>query len=295
MKAVKNWTEEQVKAVTERYATTDTRTLAAEIGKTYSAVKAFAKNRKIKKAGRGVKKPWTDAEDDYLRKHYPDGSIDMICDALGRSKYSVAKRVDIIGVRRSAAYMAALHAKNGRFLTKAGVKNRFKKGGVSALKGKRLEDIMSPEALENSKKTRFKKGQTPHNYKPIGYERVTVDGYVEVKVRDDAHDSKNNFELKQRIIWAEHNGPVPPGHVVEFIDGNRYNFSVQNLRLITREQNLLANTVSDTSILKRFLKIRDPDAIAEYMEKHPELIELKRQQVKINGKLKKLKKGARKA
>jgi len=38
------------------------------------------------------------------------------------------------------------------------------------------------------------------------------------------------------LIWERHNGPVPPGHVVIFGDGNRRNFDPGNLLLVSRKQ-----------------------------------------------------------
>jgi len=44
----------------------------------------------------------------------------------------------------------------------------YQKGNVPLNKGKKIEEYMSPEAIERSKKTRFKKGNVPHNANPEG-------------------------------------------------------------------------------------------------------------------------------
>lgn len=58
------------------------------------------------------------------------------------------------------------------------------------------------------------KGNLPHNTKPIGYERISKDGYVEVKVkmRPSSPYCNDNFIPKHRLLWEAENGPVPKGH-----------------------------------------------------------------------------------
>ena len=77
--------------------------------------------------------------------------------------------------------------------------------------------------------TSFKKGQMPHNHKPVGHERITVDGFIEVKVAEP-----NVFKGKHRIVYEQHHGEIPKGHVIKFIDGNPLNCEISNLMLISR-------------------------------------------------------------
>ncbi len=89
------------------------------------------------------------------------------------------------------------------------------------------------------KATQFKKGDKAHNWVPVGSERITRDGYAEVKVQDGK--LQKNWKGKHILIWEEHNGPVPPGHVVIFGDGNNRNFDLDNLILVTRKQPVRLN------------------------------------------------------
>lgn len=86
------------------------------------------------------------------------------------------------------------------------------------------------------KATQFKKGNRPHNYMPIGSERVNGDGYVDIKIADP-----NKWRAKHHIIWEEHNGPVPGGHAIIFGDGNNRKFDINNLILVSRQQLLILN------------------------------------------------------
>jgi hypothetical protein len=90
---------------------------------------------------------------------------------------------------------------------------------------------MTAEGIRRSSQTRFKKGQLPHNTKPIGYERVDENGYVYLKV-----SMEHKMVLKHRYVWEQANGPIPDGHNIAFRDGNRQNCDLSNLYLISREE-----------------------------------------------------------
>lgn len=102
---------------------------------------------------------------------------------------------------------------------RSGIDSRFKSGQPSWNKGKK--------GIGGGGSTRFKKGQRPHNYKPLGSERVNGEGYVDVKIAEP-----NVWKTKHRLIWEEVNGPIPKDHVVIFGDGNRRNFALDNLLLV---------------------------------------------------------------
>lgn len=111
---------------------------------------------------------------------------------------------------------------------KSGLDCRFKPGHIPLNKGKKGEGGWPP--------TQFKKGSKPHNYKPIGTERVNGDDYVDIKVADP-----NKWKGKHILVWEKYNGPVPKGHAVIFGDGNRRNFDPENLILVTKQQLLILN------------------------------------------------------
>lgn len=117
---------------------------------------------------------------------------------------------------------------------KTGTTGRFEKGHVPANKGK------PHPTVGRMAETQFKKGGLPPNTKPIGYERITKDGYIEVKVkmRPSSPLCKDNFILKHRLIWEEANGPIPKGYKVTFLDGNKQNCVFENLALVTNAEHL---------------------------------------------------------
>lgn len=117
-----------------------------------------------------------------------------------------------------------------------GLTGRFEKGHKTFNKGKKWNEYMSKESQAKSKKTTFKKGHKPHNYRPVGSERITVDGFVEIKVADP-----NKWDLKSRVIYQQHYGKIPKGHKIIYLDGNRLNLDINNLKLVTFEEELIMN------------------------------------------------------
>lgn len=119
-----------------------------------------------------------------------------------------------------------LHSLRKRKGWKTGRTGQFKKG-----------NIPHPNAKpKGPNKTSFKKGNRPHNWKPVGHERVNVEGYIEVKTAEP-----KTFELKHRVIWEQHNGPIPEEMLISFIDGNRQNCNINNLEMISKSENAFRN------------------------------------------------------
>lgn len=88
----------------------------------------------------------------------------------------------------------------------------------------------------NSAKTQFKKGRLPHNTKYLGHERVTVDGYVEISIAatNPRTGYCRRYVLKHKHLWEQQHGPVPDGHVLKNLDGNRLNTDPSNWTAIPR-------------------------------------------------------------
>lgn len=105
----------------------------------------------------------------------------------------------------------------------SGVDCTYKPGSVPFNKGKKGIGGWEP--------TQFKKGNRPLNYRPVGSQRVNVDGYIEIKIADPAA-----WRPKHTVLWEEVHGPVPKGCCLLFLDNDRLNISLDNLQLITRKQ-----------------------------------------------------------
>jgi hypothetical protein len=128
-----------------------------------------------------------------------------------------------------------LHALRKRRGWRTGRTGQFVKGQESHNKGKKMPPGVGGNH-PNARKTQFKKGQLPHNTKYLGHERVNVDGYVEISVdqRNPHTGYERRYVLKHLWLWEQKNGPVPKGHCLKCLDGNRLNTAPSNWEPIPR-------------------------------------------------------------
>ena len=136
---------------------------------------------------------------------------------------------------------------------------RFEKGHATWNKG--------TKGLTKANVTSFKKGQKSHNYKPVGSERITKDGYCEIKVSDTGR----RWKSKHLVVYEKHHGKVPRGSVVIFLDGDKRNFDIDNLHLVTRNQLAMLNKNSliqkDAELTKTAINVVDLMKKISAMEK----------------------------
>jgi hypothetical protein len=105
---------------------------------------------------------------------------------------------------------------------------QFVKGFTPYNKGKK----MSAETYQKVKGTMFKKGNIPKNHREVGSERITVDGYVEIKVAEP-----NKWKLKSRVLYEQyHNITLKSTDVIIFLDRNKFNFQEDNLIRMSRSE-----------------------------------------------------------
>ena len=76
-----------------------------------------------------------------------------------------------------------------------------------------------------------KKGNRPPNYVPVGTINYTTDGYPKEKIGEP-----NQWVLKHRKVWEEHHGPIPKGHSIVFLDGDRTNYDITNLACLSKNE-----------------------------------------------------------
>ena len=118
-----------------------------------------------------------------------------------------------------------------------GMATRFQKGNKPHNKGAKM-----PEHIyDRVKPTMFKKGSKPHNTQPIGTINFRTDKegrtYAYIKIKD------SDWRLMHRVVWEQHNGSIPPGHVVRFKDGNTMHWDINNLEMIDMRNNMDRNTI----------------------------------------------------
>lgn len=162
---------------------------------------------------------YTDEEKAFLRSFIP-----------GHFSYEVQRAFEA----KFGYHITYAQIKNfkGNNKIRSGIDTTFKRNQVPPNKGKK----MSAATYDKLRKTMFKKGGIPQNYRPVGSERVNVDGYIEIKVADPS-----KWELKHRFVWEENNGKIPAGMNLIFKDNNPLNIKLDNLMLVSRAENMVIN------------------------------------------------------
>ena len=162
-------------------------------------------------------------------KIFNDEQVQFILDNYkGITTYVLADMVN----KKFGLNISRVQMKN--FLTRHKLSNglmtysQFKKGQVPHNKGKKMSD----KQYAQCKGTMFQKGSIPPNRREIGDERFDKDGYVVVKVADGRKN--RNWKPKHHVVYESVHGPIPPGYRVCFLDGNKYNFDINNIVIVKK-------------------------------------------------------------
>lgn len=169
------------------------------------------------------------------RSKFPEGLLDFVTENIsGRSSDEMAAMVrERFGIDFSVQQARAYIRNHG---LASGYDTRFQKGHVPLNKGKKQTEFMSPEQIEASRRTRFQKGNVPHNHLEVGTVVVTTDGYLARKIAEP-----NQWEMVHRRVWEDHNGPIPKGYCIIFLDGNPLNCDISNLQMVSLAENCRMN------------------------------------------------------
>ena len=187
-------------------------------------------------------------QDKLLEILYPYIPAKALGDYLGLTTSQVYNRTSRIGVKKDPKVKQQM-AK--RLFLNAGNQTRFKKGSKSWNEGKKCPNLL----LTNAAKTMFKPGRKPHNTKSDNAITIRKDTggrkYYYSKIKDGL------WVLTHRLMWEQANGPIPPKHIVRFIDGNTMNLELCNLECIPMAENANRNTIHRFSDdLKKVIRLK---------------------------------------
>ena len=192
---------------------------------------------------RAGKRLWSQADDELMRTRYPHEPTPTIARALRRTVTSVYARAGILGLTKSAAYLASPDACRLRRGDNVGAKFRFPKGHVPANKGLRRPGWSAGRMKETQFKKGTRNGVAARRYMPVGSTRL-CDGYVYRKIADALGVPwTRNWKLDHWLVWEAVHGAVPPGHAITFTNGDRTDVRLDNLQCITRRRLMARNTV----------------------------------------------------
>lgn len=220
-------TDEVASFIKENYMTVPTMDIARKFGISRSAVYTYKKKhgynmpKEISNKIRAdrQRKPITEKETEKIIEMLKTMTLREISEETGRCRNLISAKIKEIGL--------------GHIIEEKKKIGRFKKGQVSHNKGKKMPDSVR----EKVKHTFFKKGLIPHNTHKVGTEVIDRDGYTRVKIAQP-----NVWEYKQRLIWEEHHGPIDKDYKIMFIDGDKTNMHIDNLKKVSYEESMLLNS-----------------------------------------------------
>lgn len=175
-------------------------------------MKKWAWNREIV-SGVARKSPITDEIGQYILQNYK-----------GIGPTEMAKRInEQFGTSLNRNHIKRFYAVNK---LRSGLTGHFGENG------KRGNHEFRPS--EANIATQFKKGTKPHNTCDVGTTKVKSDGYVWRKIGPGRHDWKQEHIL----IWEQANGPKPEGMMIIFLDGDKSNLNLDNLKCISKAEHM---------------------------------------------------------
>lgn len=198
--------------------------------RTYSSIRAATRNHRMTCGNNKAKgyQPTLMSEKQcaWLGLHYIHISVREITDQFNR-KYQTS-----LTVQQMKTFI-----KNRGF--RSGETGWFKKGSIPPNKGLRRPGYAPGRMAE----TQFQPGPRLDLRYPIGHERLTIDGYITRKydVINPHTGVQGYYQEKHRILWIEANGPVPPSHIITFIDDDRTHCVIENLECIPRGEQARRN------------------------------------------------------
>lgn len=172
--------------------------------------------------------------------------------------------------------------------------SRFYKNQPSWNKGLKWDDFMSPEGQMKSLTRTFKNKRLPHN-------TIGIIGHITIRSKKDGSEAYKyvcvsikpfRWELYHRSIWEKQYGKIPENYTLWFIDGDTMNCVLENLECISKAENLRRNNLTDTAIASKIARGggrgKVDNELKDYILKHhPELIDIRRQELLLKQELKK--------
>ncbi|SHG28341.1 hypothetical protein [Flavobacterium johnsoniae] len=128
--------------------------------------------------------------------------------------------------------------------------------------------------------------------KGVSSERKLKDGLLQLIYDSKTERSFYNIKIEGKFIRYSrylyenfYNEKLSSDDVVFHLDGDSMNLLKENLIKINRNDLLSKNNMADEAFVKRIFRIKNPEHIKFIIDSRPELIELKKNILKLNSKL----------
>lgn len=192
---------------------------------------------------RAGKRLWSRRDDAHLRARYPHESTVALARDLRRTLTAVYARAQQLGVAKTPAYLLSAAGCRLRRGDQVGAAFRFQKGHVPANKGLRRPGWSRGRMQETQFKRGQRNGRAAQHHIAIGGTRL-IEGYLYRKISDVPNVPYTvNWKPEHRLIWERARGPVPAGHALAFVNGDRQDVRLENLASVSRREMMARNSV----------------------------------------------------
>jgi hypothetical protein len=265
------YSKEDLEKFKQLYPTTNNHELGKMFNASYKAVTSLAKRLGVVKAETYKKipidSPWNDEIDNKLRDLYADTPNPELARMFNTTVSSIKNRSKLLNIYKSEAFMKE---HSGKFKKGMHTWNKGVKGYMGANSGS------------------FKKGNQPSNTKHDNAISIRNDGGRKYKF---IRISKSVWKPLHVYKYEKKYGPIPEGHILIFKNRDTLDCSLSNIRLISREQHIEETRQSDSFIaksmaIKKGFKGKYDKELKDLIMKRPDLIEVKRVQLKLNKEIK---------
>lgn len=188
---------------------------------------------------------WSKEDLTRISELYPEHPTAEVARLLGRGIDAVYRAAFKLRITKTPEFLKAnCRLQEG---TAVGRAYRFPKGYTPANKGIRRPGWNRGRMRETQFKKGERSGMAAKKWVPIGTIRLASDGYLRIKVREAVFGEPTGWgnpdawPQYHRHVWKQHNGPIPPKHIVIFKDGDRTNCAIGNLELISMAENARRN------------------------------------------------------
>lgn len=190
---------------------------------TYGQLRAYKKRYGLVSGTHNGPRPQRNGSKTFPKKIYDH----IVANHKGCGPKDMAQRLnERFGTSYTRDQLKSFYANHG---LDSGTTGHFKKGHVPFSKGKHMADYLTPEQIEKVRSNQFKADDIPRNWRPVGTETLRPDtGIIWVKVAEPSV-----WEMKHRVVWEQHNGPIPKGMNIIFLDGDRSNCDISNLMMVS--------------------------------------------------------------
>ena len=282
------WKPQEIQFLTDNYPQNGYAFCAKTLNRELSTVQTKVKRMKLSRIGFTI----TDQQKDFVLNNFKTLGISETCNQSQLKRHQVYQLLVRNGIKLAQwnqftdeeekiirdNFTEMSNAEIGVLLNRTSDSIHAK---LQLLKLKRTSNQVVKIRRRTCSNSYFPKGHLPHNTKSDG--EISIRVYENAKSQKYIRVSLANWMPLQLFNWEQVNGMIPEGMVLRCLSDNTLDCKPNNWKLINRTEHLEKNAGRDTlddNYITNLLAHKNKQ-LRPVIAEMPELIELKRNQIKI--------------